>query len=44
MRVCVTVCVAALRDVGVANEGIVLVHAEHAHSVLHLPLAGGGTL
>lgn len=44
VRLCVTACAAALRDVGVAHEGLVLVHAEHAHALLYLPLTPGGTL
>lgn len=34
----------ALRDISVAHEGGVRVHAEHAHAVLHLPFADWGTL
>lgn len=40
----VTGCVLALRDVCVANERLLLVHTEHAHPVLDLPLIGWGTL
>lgn len=44
VRLCVTACAAALRDVGVTHEGLVLVYAEHTHAIVYLPVAAGGTL
>lgn len=43
---CVCLCfffLLALRDVCVANERLVLVHAEYAHTILHLSFTGWGT-
>lgn len=46
---CVSVCACvqffclALRDVCVAHERLVLVDAEHAHTILHLSFTGRGT-
>lgn len=47
-RDCVSVCACvrfplALRDVRLANEGLVLVDTEHAHPILHLSFTGWGT-